>query len=128
MALRKGARRFRLKLGGWWPVGYRAELAFADRGGVFPLEFDAPMRYSDRCLHEREFRMSQQPAGKTATADTAGPDKSGASMTPRAQDYAQWYLDVIKRADLAEHYARAGLHGHQTPRLCHLGKNAARIG
>src|SRR5271154_1254725 len=25
------------------------------------------------------------------------------SVTPRAQDYAQWYLDVIKRADLAEH-------------------------
>ncbi|HUJ09615.1 MAG TPA: proline--tRNA ligase [Verrucomicrobiae bacterium] len=25
------------------------------------------------------------------------------AVTPRAQDYAQWYLDVIKRADLAEH-------------------------
>src|SRR5260221_7217533 len=25
------------------------------------------------------------------------------SVTPRAQDYAQWYLDVIKRGDLAEH-------------------------
>ncbi len=25
------------------------------------------------------------------------------AVTPRAQDYAQWYLDVIQRADLAEH-------------------------
>ena len=25
------------------------------------------------------------------------------AVTPRAKDYAQWYLDVIKRADLAEH-------------------------
>jgi prolyl-tRNA synthetase len=48
------------------------------------------------------FHMSQQPVGKTATA-ADGPDKSGASVTTRARDYAQWYLDVIKRADLAEH-------------------------
>jgi prolyl-tRNA synthetase len=40
--------------------------------------------------------MNQQKAGKTPTAETA-------SVTPRATDYAQWYLDVIKRADLAEH-------------------------
>ena len=26
-----------------------------------------------------------------------------AAVTPRAQDYAQWYLDVIKKAGLAEH-------------------------
>ncbi len=31
-----------------------------------------------------------------------------AAVTPRAQDYAQWYLDVIKRADLAEHSAVRG--------------------
>jgi prolyl-tRNA synthetase len=30
------------------------------------------------------------------------------AVTPRAQDYAQWYLDVIKRADLAEHSAVRG--------------------
>ncbi|HVM61761.1 MAG TPA: proline--tRNA ligase [Verrucomicrobiae bacterium] len=40
--------------------------------------------------------MSQQKSNKPAPADTA-------SVTPRATDYAQWYLDVIKRADLAEH-------------------------
>ncbi len=31
-----------------------------------------------------------------------------AAITPRAQDYAQWYLDVIKRGDLAEHSAVRG--------------------
>ena len=40
--------------------------------------------------------MNQPKAGKTVAAETA-------SVTPRAQDYAQWYLDVIKRGDLAEH-------------------------
>jgi prolyl-tRNA synthetase len=30
------------------------------------------------------------------------------TITPRAQDYAQWYLDVIKRAGLAEHSAVRG--------------------
>jgi prolyl-tRNA synthetase len=40
--------------------------------------------------------MSQQP--KTETA----------SVTPRAQDYPQWYLDVIKRAELAENSAVRG--------------------
>jgi len=30
------------------------------------------------------------------------------AVTPRAQDYSQWYLDVIKRADLAEHSAVRG--------------------
>jgi prolyl-tRNA synthetase len=30
------------------------------------------------------------------------------AVTPRAQDYAQWYLDVIKRGVLAEHSAVRG--------------------
>src|SRR5580704_11920167 len=38
--------------------------------------------------------MSQPNTPKTADTN---------SVTPRAQDYAQWYLDVIKRGDLAEH-------------------------
>ncbi|MDQ7773630.1 MAG: proline--tRNA ligase [Elusimicrobiales bacterium] len=29
--------------------------------------------------------------------------KDSSAVTPRAQDYAQWYLDVIKNASLAEH-------------------------
>jgi prolyl-tRNA synthetase len=40
--------------------------------------------------------MSEKNTPKTTPA-------SAASVTPRSQDYAQWYLDVIKRADLAEH-------------------------
>jgi prolyl-tRNA synthetase len=31
------------------------------------------------------------------------PNESAASVTPRSEDYSQWYLDVIKRGDLAEH-------------------------
>ena len=65
------------------------------RGGVFLLEFAATIRY-------RMFLMSQQPAGKSAKTNTASPE-TAASVTPRAQDYAQWYLDVIKGGDLAEH-------------------------
>ena len=45
--------------------------------------------------------MNQPNAPKTAKTDTA-------SVTTRAQDYAQWYLDVIKRGDLAEHSAVRG--------------------
>jgi prolyl-tRNA synthetase len=45
--------------------------------------------------------MCQQPTAKPAATDTT-------SVTPRAQDYAQWYLDVIKRGDLAEHSAVRG--------------------
>ena len=44
--------------------------------------------------------MSQQPTGKTVPAEAA--------ITARSQDYSQWYLDVIKRADLAEHSAVRG--------------------
>jgi prolyl-tRNA synthetase len=40
--------------------------------------------------------MTQNNTPKTTATDTA-------SVTPRATDYAQWYLDVIKRGDLAEH-------------------------
>jgi prolyl-tRNA synthetase len=41
--------------------------------------------------------MSQKPDSNQAAA-----------VTPRATDYAQWYLDVIKRGDLAEHSAVRG--------------------
>ena len=34
--------------------------------------------------------------------------KTEAAVTPRAQDYSQWYLDVIKKATLAEHSAVRG--------------------
>lgn len=32
-----------------------------------------------------------------------GTKKPAVGITPRSEDYAQWYLDVIKRADLADH-------------------------
>src|SRR5271156_3659332 len=36
------------------------------------------------------------------------PSTERQGITPRAKDYAQWYLDVIKRGDLAEHSAVRG--------------------
>jgi len=36
------------------------------------------------------------------------PSNQSFAVTPRAVDYAQWYLDVIKRGDLAEHSAVRG--------------------
>jgi prolyl-tRNA synthetase len=39
----------------------------------------------------------------------SNPQKTDSTaVTPRAQDYSQWYLDVIKRGDLAEHSAVRG--------------------
>ena len=52
-----------------------------------PLEIPGGLRYTER-------PMSQA--------------NDQAAVTPRAQDYAQWYLDVIKRGDLAEHSAEIG--------------------
>lgn len=47
--------------------------------------------------------MSQQPSNKPSTSAA-----DNASVTPRAQDYSQWYLDVIKRGDMAEHSSVRG--------------------
>ncbi|MFA6028622.1 MAG: proline--tRNA ligase [Elusimicrobiota bacterium] len=42
-----------------------------------------------------------QPQRQQPTTDRDG-------LTPRAQDYAQWYLDVVRRGELAEHSAVRG--------------------
>jgi prolyl-tRNA synthetase len=36
-------------------------------------------------------------------SQTKGAASSKEGITPRAKDYSQWYLDVVKRGDLAEH-------------------------
>jgi hypothetical protein len=46
-------------------------------------------------------------------------------ITPRSEDYSQWYLDIVQKPAWPI-TRRARLHGHQTARLCHLGKNARR--
>src|SRR5262245_22366291 len=37
-----------------------------------------------------------------ATSSTVAPPMAEARITPRSQDYAQWYQDVIREAGLAE--------------------------
>ncbi|MFA6319059.1 MAG: proline--tRNA ligase, partial [Elusimicrobiota bacterium] len=34
--------------------------------------------------------------------------RSAEAITPRAKDYGQWYLDVVRTAQLAEHSAVRG--------------------
>ena len=36
------------------------------------------------------------------------PATAADGITPRAQDYGQWYLDIVKRADLADHSSVRG--------------------
>ena len=44
------------------------------------------------------------------------------SITSMDEDFAQWYTDVVKKAELVRLYERKGLHGDQTGRLCDLGE------
>src|SRR5208282_6275853 len=63
---------------------------------VFSSRIPADSALQTSGFAQGQSRMNQQKGNKTVPTDTA-------SVTPRATDYAQWYLDVIKRADLAEH-------------------------
>ena len=50
------------------------------------------------------------------------------AITSMEEDFAQWYTDVVKKAELMRLYQRKRLHGDQTGRLCNLGKYPARTG
>ena len=45
------------------------------------------------------------------------------AITSMDVDFAQWYTDVVKKAELMRLYQRKRMHGHQTGRLCNLGKH-----
>ena len=51
--------------------------------------------------------MNQKPA-KGASQDGAAKNSSqkggnkAAPITPRAEDYAQWYIDIVRKAELAD--------------------------
>ena len=47
------------------------------------------------------------------------------SITSMDEDFAQWYTDVVKKAELMRLYERKRLHGDQTGRLCDLGEYSA---
>ncbi|HNN93074.1 MAG TPA: proline--tRNA ligase, partial [Pseudomonadota bacterium] len=51
--------------------------------------------------------MAKQDSPKTAAAP-AGKPGDAPSITPRSQDYSQWYLDIIKQAELADYSAVRG--------------------
>src|SRR5689334_5373784 len=46
-------------------------------------------------------RMPAHPPGRTPPARTKGPHMAE-KITPRATDYSQWYIDIVKQAGLAE--------------------------
>ena len=45
-------------------------------------------------------------------------------LTKRADNYSQWYNDLVVKADLAEQSAVRGVHGNKALWICDLGKNA----
>ena len=48
------------------------------------------------------------------------------NIKTRADDYAQWYLDVIKAARARGLFAGARLHGDPAGRVCDLGGDSAQ--
>ena len=47
------------------------------------------------------------------------------AITSMEEDFAQWYTDVVRKAELMRLHQRKRLHGHQTGWLCHLGEHPA---
>ena len=43
------------------------------------------------------------------------------AITSMEEDFAQWYTDVVKKAELIDYTSVKGLHGDQACRLCDLG-------
>ena len=48
------------------------------------------------------------------------------AITSMDVDFAQWYTDVVKKAELMRLFQRKRMHGHQTGRLCDLGEYPER--
>ena len=55
--------------------------------------------------------MSKKPATESFVTE----------ITPRSQDFSQWYLDVVRRAELADYTKVKGCMAHSPVRLRHLG-------
>jgi len=47
-------------------------------------------------------------------------------LTNRDENYAQWYNDLVIKAELAENSVVRGCHGNQTIRIRDMGKNSGR--
>ena len=46
-------------------------------------------------------------------------------ITPQSVDFGRWYIDSIRRAELADYSPRQGMYGYPSIWLRHLGTNAA---
>ena len=46
------------------------------------------------------------------------------NITPRKENYSQWYLDVISAGKLADYAPVKGVHGDSSQRIRHLGGDA----
>ena len=47
------------------------------------------------------------------------------AITSMEEDFAQWYTDVVKKAELCGYTRCKRMYGDQTGRLCNLGKHPA---
>mgnify|MGYP002224469991 CR=1 FL=1 len=57
--------------------------------------------------------------------DMAKEKKLVEAITSMEEDFAQWYTDVVKKAELIDYSAVKGLHDHQARWVCYLGKYTA---
>ena len=47
------------------------------------------------------------------------------AITSMEEDFAQWYTDVVQKAELCGLYQRKGMYGDQAGGLCNLGEYPA---
>ena len=48
------------------------------------------------------------------------------AITSMDVDFAQWYTDVVKKAEINRLFQCKRMHGHQTGRICDLGEHPER--
>ena len=46
------------------------------------------------------------------------------AITSMEEDFAKWYTDVVKKAELIDYSSVRGLYDSASLRLCHLGKHS----
>ena len=50
------------------------------------------------------------------------------AITSMEEDFAQWYTDVVKKAELMDYSSVKRLYDLQAGGICHLGKHPERTG
>ena len=44
------------------------------------------------------------------------------AITSMEEDFAQWYTDIVKKAELSDYSSVKGCNDYQTGRICDLGE------